>query len=190
VTAKTTTASQRRRLGAGVVALAGPLALSGCFVLSPVTTDNTYDPAEGVSVETEGLQIENLLVVSEGEGAPGVISGYAVNTAIPGRQPTEPAEKDDISIQVALEEGEESIDADSKVTLTPAKAKRLDGRNDDGDFKDPLTVPEVPVLTGSMTTLRVTTSGGEAVSAKVPVLPPEEYYEPYAAVLERAGSSG
>jgi len=171
----------------GLVALASPLVLSGCFVLSPVTTDNSYDPAEGVDLETEGLQIENLLVISEGEGAPGVISGYAVNTAIPGRQPTEPSEQDDIMIQVALQEGGQSIDAGSKVTLTPAKAKRLDGRNDDGEFKDPMTVSEVPVLTGSMTTLRVTTSAGEAVSAKVPVLPPEEYFAPYASVLESAG---
>jgi len=164
--------------------------LSGCFVLSPVTTDNTYDPAEGVSVDTEGLQIEDLLIVSEGEGAPGVVVGYAVNTAIPGRQPTEPAEQDDITVQFALQQDGERIDADSEVTLTPAKAQRLDGRNDDGDFEEPLTVPEVPGLTGSMVTLRVTTSAGEAVSAQVPVLPPEMYFEPYATVLERSGSGG
>ena len=170
--------------------LASPLILSGCFVLSPVTTDNTYDPADGVSVETEGLQIEDLLIVSEGEGAPGVISGYAVNTAIPGRQPTEPAEEDDITLQVVLQSDGEGIEADSEVTLSPVAAKRLDGRTDDGEFEDPLTVPEVPVRTGSLATLRVTTSAGEAVSAQVPVLPPELYYEPYASVLEQAGSGG
>jgi len=171
----------------GVATLVSPLMLSGCFVTSPVTTDNTYDPAEGVSVETTGLEISDLLLVSEGEGAPGVVAGYAVNTAIPGRQPTEPAEQDDITVQFALEADGERTDLDSEVTLSPAKAKRLDGRTDDGDFKDPLTVSSVPALPGSLVTMRVMTSGGEAVSARIPVYPPERIYAPYQSVLEQAG---
>lgn len=172
----------------GVATLVSPLMLSGCFLASPVTTDNVYDPAEGVSVETTGLEISDLLVVSEGEGAPGVVAGYAVNTAIPGRQPTESGEKDDITVRFALESQDgERTELDREVALTPAKAKRLDGRTDDGDFKNPLTVPSVPALAGSLVTMRVTTSSGEAASVRIPVLPPERIYSPYQSVLEQAG---
>src|SRR5699024_8640719 len=59
-----------------------------CAMTSPVTTDLAYDPADGVSVDAGDLAVRDLLVVSEGGGAPGVVSGLVVNSGTEEAQVT------------------------------------------------------------------------------------------------------
>ena len=68
-----------RRTGA-LVAAAG-LALAGCSVNSPTTTNIEYAPADGVELDGEVVDVRDLLVVSQGDGAPAVISGSVINTS-------------------------------------------------------------------------------------------------------------
>lgn len=58
-------------------AAAGALLLTAC---SPVTTNLDYDPSDGVRVElSRDLHGSNLMVVSEGDGAPGNVLGALTN---------------------------------------------------------------------------------------------------------------
>lgn len=70
---------RRRRLGTAGVAAALAAGLSGCQFASPVTTEIVYNPGEGVIVNVGEVAVRDLLVISQGYGAPGLISGLAVN---------------------------------------------------------------------------------------------------------------
>ncbi|MGB3256370.1 MAG: hypothetical protein WBG89_00430 [Ornithinimicrobium sp.] len=163
-----------RRFGLAVATLATAFGVSSCQVASPITTDMQYDPADGVSVETEDMDVLDLVIISEGEGAPGVVSGYVVNTS------DEP-----LTVNVALEAEGERADLAPAVEVNPSRGVRMDGRTDDGAFVDPVLADAVPGFPGGLVTLRFST-GQSAVSARVPVLPPDGVYEPYVEVLAQA----
>ncbi|MGB3761599.1 MAG: hypothetical protein WA966_00130 [Ornithinimicrobium sp.] len=169
-----TTTPPIRRFGLAVAALATAFGVSSCQVLSPITTDLPYDAADGVSAGTGIMEARDLVIISEGEGAPGVISGYVVNTG------TEP-----LTVNVSLEAEGESTDQTPAIEVNPNKGVRMDGKTDDGEFVDPVLADAVPGLPGGLVTLRLSTSQS-AVSARVPVLPPDGIYEPYAEVVAQA----
>ncbi len=160
-----------RRLAMAAASVTAALGLSACQVASPITTDLPYDPAEGVSVETDDVEVLDLLVISEGNGAPGVISGYVVNTS------SEP-----VTVSVALEADGDRTQLSPDIEVSPSRGMRMDGKTDDGDFVDPLMAQAVPGVTGGMVTLRLSTTQS-AVSTLVPVLPPDGIYAPYADIL-------
>ncbi len=161
-----------RRLILVVAALAATAGLSACQVASPITTAQPYDPADGVSLDTEEVSVRDLLVVSEGNGTPGVIVGYVVNNS-----------EEPLSVEVAL------VEDGTRTVLTPAveiaadSAGRLDGRAAEGEFVDPVIAAQIPGLPGGLVDLRITTSTGEATSTSVPVLPPDGVYANYAELL-------
>ncbi|MDO5503756.1 MAG: hypothetical protein Q4G67_11345 [Actinomycetia bacterium] len=68
-----------RRLLAGLSALALVALLSGCFYVSPMATENVYNPGHGVSVDLGPVQVRNLMVVGTAEGEPATVSAYVLN---------------------------------------------------------------------------------------------------------------
>ena len=166
-----TTTPPIRRFGLAVATLATAFGVSSCQVASPITTDLPYDPADGVSVETDDMEVLDLVIISEANGAPGVVSGYVVNTS------GEP-----LTVNIALEAEGERTDLMPPVEVDPSQGMRMDGKTDDGEFVDPVTAEAVPGVPGGLVTLRLSTSQS-AVSTRVPVLPPDGIYAPYAEVV-------
>ncbi len=153
------------------------LGLSACQVASPVTTDLSYDPADGLSLQVGEVEILDALVVSTGQGEPGVMAGYAVNRA------SEPAV---LEISLETEDGA-SVPLTPSLEVPAGASLRIDGYDPaTGEFTDPVVVPEVPVGAGQMITVRVA-SGDGAVSRRVPVLLPDSPYAVYDEVLQSQG---
>lgn len=71
------TKKSRAALAAGVVGLG--LVLSAC---SPVTTDKPYAASDGVRAQAGTMTVENLMIVTAGEGQPGRLLGGATNSGI------------------------------------------------------------------------------------------------------------
>lgn len=146
-------ASPARRL-APVVVSAAALALAGCQITSPVQTDVPYVAADGVPVELEDVHIANLLVVAEEEGGPGTVSGAVLNRT-DERQ----------TVTLAVEGGE-------PVTVEVPR------RGEQREPGQPLgTLESVPAAPGGMVQMQVSAGDSGTHVVRVPVLPPEYYYE-------------
>lgn len=157
-------APRSRRLAAAGLALAAALSLSACQITSPVTTDMNYDPADGVSVDAGDVAVRDLLVVSEGHGAAGVVSGLVVNNS-----------GESTEVTVAVNNGGQMTALNPTVTVAPGESVRLDGQGPDGTGT-PVEVPAVEPAPGSTLTLVVQTSLGEADSGLAPILLPNGPY--------------
>ncbi len=171
--------STLRHVGTAVAALALGLGVSACQMSSPVQTTHIYSPADGVLINAGNLEIADLLVVSEGAGAPGVVSGYAVNT---GREP--------MTVEVSMTVDGAPQPLSPGVEVGAGDAVRLDGGpgEDAGQGGgEPVMIPQVTSLPGETLTLRVSTSAGEVVSTPVPVLAPESPYDIYGETLDATG---
>ncbi|CAN5497406.1 hypothetical protein BH23ACT6_BH23ACT6_14840 [soil metagenome] len=185
----TTTHGRPRRLALAALTLTATFGLSACQIMSPITTNMEYDPADGVTVETELVEVLDLIVISEGNGAPGVLVGYLVNT-----------DDEPVTVQFALEVDGERQDLKPAVEVPAGDATRTDGRSSDeasftdpvkeASFTDPVTISAVPAPPGSLVTVRVTTSADGLASKLVPVLPPDDVYKAYDKVLQGLGTGG
>ncbi len=70
----------RQTVAAIVAAPLAALLLAGCGFASPIRTQQTYSPSDGVRVDLgDGVRIENLMVLTEAEGEPGRLLGAVVN---------------------------------------------------------------------------------------------------------------
>lgn len=69
-----------KRLARAGVVLASAALLASCqLAVHPVTT-NGYAPSDGIRVVvSDGVNVENLMVITEGEGEPGFVVGSIVN---------------------------------------------------------------------------------------------------------------
>ena len=167
----------RGRLAGVTTAVLAATALSACQVTSPITTDLDYDPADGVSVDVGEVKIRDLLVVSEADGAAGVVSGLVINDGtdsvtvtlqLAGQAPLEPA-----------------------VEVPAGGSVRLDGRDPLGEERsEPVVIPSVAEPAGAYLDLRVTTSAGEVTSTNAPVQPPDGPYSGYTPQDQAESTSG
>src|SRR4051812_37295651 len=64
-----------------VALLGAVLAVSACQTQSPVQTDASYSPADGVGVDLGVVQVRDLVIISAGKDKPGVLSGAVSNTS-------------------------------------------------------------------------------------------------------------
>ena len=62
-----------------VPVVAASLALGGCSFIAPQTSLEQYAPSDGLQVDLGDVPVRNVLVVSQGGGEPGVLSGALVN---------------------------------------------------------------------------------------------------------------
>ena len=127
-------------------AAVGAVALSGCSTTNPTTTLLRYAPSDGVEMDGESIAVRNLLVVSHGGGAPGVVAGSVVNSG---------TESATLTVTVAGQE------ATPEVTVEPGQAVRLDGVQADGSAGGRLTVDAVDVAAGQVVEVRVQSGGGD-----------------------------
>ena len=155
----------RRRATVLTAAAVGALVLSGCQVSSPTTTMLRYAPADGVEVDGETLDVRDLLVVSQGDGAPAVVSGALVNSG------TEPVTA---TVSVAGQE------LSPQVTVEPGAAVRLDGTSADGSQGERLVLPALDSPAGQYVEVRIAAEGQDTLTADAPVLLPQGPYEQYA----------
>ena len=146
------------------VAVAGAaLALSACQTQSPIQTDVTYVPADGVPVDLGTVQLRDLVVISGGKDKAGVLSASVSNNS--GQ-----AER----IAFALPQ------AQPVYAEAPAHSER---RLSDATQ---VQLPAVPANAGDVVTLSVQTPSTPAVLVVVPVLPASGYYASLAPTLAPA----
>ena len=142
-------------VSAGVVA-AGAVALTGCQTQSPIQTQFTYQPADGVAVNLGTVKVRDLVIVSSAKDQPGALSGVVVND---GDQP--------VRISFATADGAQTS------TQAPAHESLKLG---DGATADTTTLPKVATTPGGLVQLEVSTPEGGAQRVQVPVLLPQGYY--------------
>lgn len=152
-----------RRAGLLAALAAGSLALSSCALNSPQTTLLRYAPADGVEMDGSTLDARDVLVVSHGDGAPGVVSGTVVNHG------TE-------ALTVTVSVAGQSV---GEVSVEPGRSARLDGVAADGTEGERTLVPAVETPAGQSVEVRLQ-GGGDTLSASVPVLLPQGQYADYA----------
>ncbi|WP_448070852.1 hypothetical protein [Georgenia yuyongxinii] len=151
-----------RRSAIAATALGAALALAGCSVANPITTQMEYAPSDGVRVEvTDGVVVENLMVLTESEGAEGRVVGAVVNRS------GEPA-----VVTLSLGEGASAV----PVRVPAGGTADL--------LADGVTVPSVGVPPGAMLPSTVGAEGAGQVSVDVPVL--DGTIPPYDEVLDQA----
>ncbi|MFC3687143.1 hypothetical protein [Aquipuribacter hungaricus] len=158
----------RRRPAALLAVTSAGLLLSGCSLNAPNTAIQPYAPADGLQAELGEVLVRNMLVVSEGEGEPGLLVGALVNRG-----------QEDVT--VSLEVGETSVEVDVPVGVSVALGTEQD--RPDGEIgsiaSEVVEIDEVEPASGGNLELTVTAPAGSAV-LQVPVLPPTGAYDGYA----------
>lgn len=141
-----------------VASAAATLTLAGCSVANPITTAVPYAPSDGVRVVvTEGVAVENLMILAEAEGEEGFVIGSVVNRS-----------REDVEVSLRLGEGGSEVPVDvaagESVSLGEAG----------------LSVASLEVAPGGVLPSSVSTDRGGAVDVPVPVLdgtvPPYDEY--------------
>ena len=136
-----------------VAALGAALALSACQTQSPIQTDVTYDPADGVPVDLGAVQLRDLVVISSGKGQTGVLSAAASNTGTSSTR-----------IAFALGSG------------SPVYAEVPAGSQERLSGSTQVQLPSVPVSPGDVVKLTVQSPSAPVAVVDVPVLPPTDHY--------------
>ncbi|WP_208012559.1 hypothetical protein [Cellulomonas shaoxiangyii] len=159
-----------RRLTA--LALASAAVLAGCSATNQITTISDYPPSDGVAITVDEVRALNLLVVTEAEGAPGLLVGALSNTS-----------GEDTTVTLTVEGGEAvEVDVPSAGTVL------MGGTDAPGRYR----TAEVPVAAvaappGGMTSVTISTPAGGSSSVSVPVL--DGTLAEYAPLLEQLGAT-
>lgn len=161
------TPSAARRV-AGAVAVAAALGASaGCSYINPITTAEPYAASDGFRVSVgDQVRGENLMVLTSGEGEPGVLLGALINTS-------------DAPTTVTLEIGGDAperlgeipLDAKQTVLLSPETPERDAVTSSAPSLGADLPeVGSVPAPPGGLVTLVLKTPEAGAVEVQIPVL--------------------
>lgn len=145
-------------------AASSALLLSGCLVNSPTTTQIRYAPADGVEIDGATMDVRDLLVVSHGNGSPGVVLGSVVN------QTSEP-------ITITVSAGGTALSPE--VEIAPNSHARLDGTTAGETEGERVTIPSLESPAGQSVEISIA-SGQETLSANAPVHLPAHQYAQFA----------
>lgn len=154
-------------LGAGAVA--------GSAACSPIATDIDYAPSDGVRVVLgDQLTIENLLILTPGEGEPALVAGGFIN-------------RGDEATTITLSFGEDGqsttlqVAGDSSLLLPPPVPD--DAASATEDIEREVVILDVsPGAPGSTVPVTISTPESGATTAQVPVL--DDTLPPYDAYIE------
>lgn len=145
---------------AAVVPVAGAVAagllLGGCSFTSRDLTLEPYAPSDGLQTDLGDVLVRNVLVVSEGGGEPGVLSGALVNRGAEGAT---------VTVEVA---GGSGTDVD-----VAAGATVFLGSEDQGEVVE---VDAVEEPAGSVVEVTFTGPDSQSTTLEAPVLLPEGAY--------------
>ena len=157
-------ATRRARAAVAATGLAAALVLAGCSATNPIQTQDRYDASDGVSVQLGDVRAQNLLVLSAGEGEPGVLLGAISNDG-----------RDGVTVTVTFGAPGQGADAapsaDATTIDVPARGTvLLDGGAGEQDTRADVRVAETPVRPGgvALVGIEVDTAGSQTV--RVPVL--------------------
>lgn len=143
------------RIAASALTVGLALSLTGCGMITPVATQDPYDPSDGVSVTFEDVAVRNIMVITA-DTEYGVDSGNliftAANTSTKPTQVTVAFENSAGSEEIAVD-----IDAGQILALGVGKNEPL-----------PLTGIDTPA--GAMMELVFSDASGQERTVKVPVL--------------------
>lgn len=146
-----------------IVLGAAALTLTGCGLITPITTMGPYAASDGVRVELgDAVSVENLLLLTADDQQPALLIGVVAN-----HSKTESAE-----YALSTEDGTELHSA-------TVEADSMDNLNE-----EPVEVGDIDTTPGGTAVVNVT-SGGEVVSVSVPVL--DGTLAEYRTFLEDAG---
>ena len=151
---RSTTTRRPLRALLPLAALGAALALSACQTQSPIQTNVSYVPSDGVPADLGAVQLRDLVVISSGKDQPGVISGAMSNSG-----------SSDARVGFATDSGQAvyaSAQAHSQLELS-------------GPGESQVQLASVPAP-GDVVRLTVQTSSAPAVVVWVPVLSPRGYY--------------
>jgi hypothetical protein len=154
----TPTAARPRRAARAVGAVSAVVLsaglLGGCSLWSPDVVLEPYAPADGLQAELGDVLARNIFVVSEGDGAPGVLGGALVSRA-------------DVPSNILVEVG-----GTSQVLEVAAGETVLLG----GPEGEQVVIDSVEEPLGATTQVRLTGETSGAVTLAVPVLEPAGAY--------------
>ncbi|MFC8304832.1 hypothetical protein ACFUCV_14240 [Specibacter sp. NPDC057265] len=128
----------------------GAMAFTGCSAINPQSTTMIYSASDGVRLDLGQMQLRNVLVVSEGAGEAGRVSGSFYNQS-----------DSDITLTFSGAAGSQT-----EITVKPGIPVIL---NSDNDAAVLSTVEQPP---GSVESIDLRTSGAESQTAtlQVPIL--------------------
>lgn len=142
------------RLLVPVAVVGATLAMSACETQSPVQTEASYNPADGVPVDLGAVQLRDLVVISSGKGKPGVLVASMINTS----------------------GSEQKVMFQTGGSASPVYASAPGNSVERLSGTTPVQLPSVPVSPGDVLQMTVQTPTAPAVAVVVPVLSPHGYY--------------
>jgi hypothetical protein len=187
---------------AGLAAAGLALVLAGCSATNPATISTPFDPGDGRSAQiggepgtgggdgnyrgNGGIKLRNFLIVSEGQGKPGVVVGAISNDT--GQNVT-------VQLEVAAKggDGQQQSLGSTSIPLAPQQFVQLgnpaglSGSASPSSSRADATVPaagpyvwfqvpSVPAASGSVLQLFARTPALGGASLSLPILPPVEEY--------------
>lgn len=148
--------SRVTRTSAAAATAAAALVLGGCAATSQQATLLHYDPADGVSADVGPINLQDVLLVSAGEGQAARMHGLALN-----------ASNQSVQLQISTGQG-----SPVSVTLPANQAVRLDGQpsGDSTATSGPVAFAQYPGRPGDTLPLQFSTSGAGQVTVNTPIL--------------------
>ncbi|MEW1952928.1 hypothetical protein [Terrabacter sp. NPDC080008] len=147
-----------RRVSAALAGVALAAVTAGCELNSPLQTQASYQPADGISANVGNLALRDLALIGNGDGTV-VVNGSAYNS---GQQ--------DVTVQISAQGDPNAATppTGSELQVGPSQQVTLESKG--------LQLNQVSAKPGRLVPVKITASTGGTVVVKVPVLAPTDYY--------------
>jgi len=147
-----------RRVSAALAGVALAAVTAGCEVNSPLQTQISYQPADGVSANVGDVALRDLSLIGDGNGTV-VVNGSALND---GQQ--------EVTVQISAQADPNAATppTGSELQLKPYEQVSLATRG--------LQLSQVSAKPGRLVPVKITSNTGGTTVVKVPLLPATDYY--------------